>query len=518
MVEDFMTLKPEEAWEKIKYYRNNYYDCMSALYSGDHDNLKRTGRSKSFWRRTHKCKIHMPLAADIAAMSSNLLFAKEPTYMIISDDKENAEGPAQKRLETLLLKNSMGNKLAEAAETCAAIGDVYIKIRWNTKIDYPIIDVVQPDQTWPEYIFGELTCVHFFTDISTDLEKKVFYRAYERYEKGKITMKIFKGDETTLGQEQDAELLHKLGYQEEIKVPIDELLAVHIANIRPNRLYRSSMLGRSDFDGLRDSFDALDETFTSWMRDIRLAKARLIIPAEYLRTKPSDMDEGLKNYGKWDFDEDVETYVAMDINTDTGGGTGITPSQFAIRSQEHMATCEEIIRYILQMAGYSPNTFGFSVEGAAASGVALNIRERKSAITKDKKLTYWQSPLEYILTALIHMDNALYPKAGSVAEDRVAVAFADSMGADVSIVAETLVALTNAGSASTVMKIRMLHPDWDEQQVAEEIERLKQEKIENLALPEMLLGGMAEGAEGEAEQEAAASASKAVKNEKESGK
>lgn len=486
-------LEPEEAWEKIQQYASTYYDGMDALYCGDHNKLHNTGKADSFWYRNNKCRVHVPLAADIAAMSSNLLFAKEPTYAIYHRDKEHANGRQQKRLETILLKNTFGNKLVEAAETCAALGDVYVKLRWNTNIDYPMIDIVQPDQTWPEYIYGELKCVHFFTDISTDAENNIYYRAYERYESGKITMKLFKGDSTSLGSAEDESVLRELGYQPEIETPIDELLAVHIANIKPNRLYRSSNFGRSDYDGLRDTFDALDETFTSWMRDIRLAKARLIVPAEYLRARPSGMDEDLKRYGRFEFDTDVETYVAMDINTDTGGGTGITPSQFSIRSTEHMATCEELIRYILQMAGYSPNTFGFSVEGAAASGVALNIRERKSAITKDKKLKYWQTPLETILTSLVHLDANLYPKSGSHMEDRVVVVFADSMGSDVSTVAQTLIDLTNAASASTITKLRMLHPDWDEQQITEEIARMRDEKMEAIALPNMLLGQMEGG-------------------------
>jgi hypothetical protein len=37
-------------------------------------------------------------------------------------------------------------------------------------------------------------------------------------------------------------------------------------------------LGRSDFSGLEISLDTLDEAHASWMRDIRLGKARLIVP------------------------------------------------------------------------------------------------------------------------------------------------------------------------------------------------------------------------------------------------
>lgn len=482
-------LSPETAWSKIKYYREQYYDDKAALYSGDHDKLESTSENGAFWKRKNKCRIHVPLASDIASTSSNLMFSQEPTYTIFHEGTEESGGEQQKRLEDLLMKNDMAGKLNEAAETCAALGDVYIKLRWNTQMDYPLIDIVQPDQTWPEYLFGRLRFVHFFTDISVDIENDEYIRAYECYEPGKITMRLYKGDSLELGSPLPDSDLKELGYAPEIKVPIDELLAVHIANIRPNRIYRTSMLGRSDFEGLRDMFDALDEAFTSWMRDIRLAKARLIIPAEYLRARPSGMDSGLQSTGMWEFDEDVETYVALDINTDTGGGTGITPSQFAIRSAEHQATCTELVRYILQTAGYSPNTFGFSIEGAAASGTALNIRERKSAVTKNKKLTYWQYPLEYILTTLVRLDHALYPKSGSDGEDTVNVAFADSMGADLAQVADTVLMLTQAGAISTLVKLRMVHPDWSEQQVNEEAERIRTDAMQAMMMsPDILMG------------------------------
>ena len=481
----FKTLTPQQAWDKLAGYKFKVYDGLSALFSGDHEELKATGECGSFWKRnSNKCRVHLPLAADIASTSANLLFSQEPTYTIFHDGKEEVEGKQQKRLEELLMKNNVASKLNESAETCSAMGDIYMKLRWNANITYPILDVVQPDQSWPEYMLGELRCCHFFTDVVTDTEKDVYVRAYECYMKGKIVMALYQGTSTTLGRKLPDATLRQLGYQPEIKCPIDELLAIHIPNVRPNRKYRSSMHGRSDFDGLRDMFDSLDETFSSWMRDVRLAKAKLIVPAEYLRKRkvPEGMEEQLQTRGSFEFDADVETYVAMDINTDIAGGTGITPSQFAIRAGEHMETCQEIITYILQLAGYSPQSFGFHVQGAAASGTALNIRERKSAVTKNKKLTYWQAPLEQILTAMIRLDYALYPDAGGDGVDNVNVAFADSMGADAYTVAETIEMLHRASAASTITKIRMMHPDWSEQQVVNEVRLIEHEKAAEAAL------------------------------------
>ena len=489
---DFTLLTPQQVWHKIESYREAYYDGMAALYSGDTDELKRTAKPSSFWNRaSNKCKIHVPIAADIAATSSNLLFSQEPTYTIMHNgEEEEVDGEQQKRLEQILMANNIAAKLNESSEACAALGDIYFKLRWNKSSAYPLIDIAQPDTAWPEYVLGELRAVHFFTELVSDPEKDYSLRVYECYTKGKITMALFEGTHEALGIKTNDSKLYALGYAPEIKAPIDELLAVHIPNIRPNRLFRSAMHGRSDLDGLRDLCDSLDETFSSWMRDVRLAKARLIVPAEYLRkhenTFTESMNDTIAATGVFEFDADVETYVAMDINTDVS--SAITPSQFEIRSTQHQQTCTEIIRNILQIAGYSPQSFGLAVEGYSASGTALNIRERKSAVTKNKKLCYWQEPLEKIFTAMIRLDHAINPNAGSDGNDTVSVSFADSMGADAATLAGTVQMLNNALAVSLLTKVRMIHPDWSEKQIADEVDAIKKEHPIELVSPDMLNG------------------------------
>lgn len=232
-------------------------------------------------------------------------------------------------------------------------------------------------------------------------------------------------------------------------------------------------MGRSDFDGLRSLMDSLDETYSSWMRDVRLAKARLIVPAEFLRRKPADMFNG-DNRFTYEFDEDVETLVAFDIDTEHSG-TGITPSQFAIRSNEHAMTCMDLMRNIVSIAGYAPQSFGIDIDGMAQSGTALHIREKKSFNTRGKKQTYWKSQLEAIMTTMVHLDAALFPGEGSDADDNVKVKFADSMSNDISTMSAALQMLNGAASVSTEVKVQMLHPDWTQKQIAEEIERIKKE-------------------------------------------
>lgn len=493
---EYEFLTPAQAWDELLRYRNTYYRKYIAAYSGDRRELNATSARGMFWSRPGKAKVHVPIAADIAATSADLLFSEEPAFTCYDEATEANESDQQHRLDELAELNGIHAKLNEAAESCAALGDVFLKLNWWTdEIDHPVISVVQGDSAWPEYLLGRLQCVHFFSVLKRDDSTNAVYRLYERYERGKIISKMFKGSGELLGSPLPDAEVEQYGIAPEIKAPINEMLAVHIPNIKPNRTYRDSSKGRSDFDELRDLMDSLDETYSSWMRDIRLAKARLIVPAEYLRRKPADMFNG-DNKFTYEFDEDIETLVALDIDTDRAGGGGITPSQFAIRAADHAATCVDIIRNIVSQAGYAPQTFGIGIDGNAQSGTALHIREKKSFNTRNKKQTYWKAPLEQIMTAMVHLDSKLFPGKGSDADDNVKVRFADSMSSDLSTISGALQMLNSAAAISTEMKVQLLHPDWTQKQIAEEVDRVKRENGLNMDVPDMMMGDLESPAQG----------------------
>ena len=472
---DDLYLSPRAAWEALVAYRQKYYRKYIAAYSGNRQELNATGHRGTFWKRPGKCKLHVPIAADIAATSADLLFSQEVRFTCFDEETENNESAQQKRLDYLVKHGGIHAKLNEAAEDASCTGDVYLKLSWNRQeLGFPALTVAHGDSAWPEFMCGMLRCIHFFSVLRADPGTGQVLRVYERYARGEIVMALFSGTDWDLGLELPESALSRLGFQPRIKAPIGELLAVHIPNTRPNRENRDGNMGRSDFDGQRDLMDALDEAYSSWMRDIRLAKARTIVPAEYLRRRPADMfRDGEYTY---EFDEDVETLVALDIDTEkTGGGSPITLSQFSIRAREHAETCADLICRIISNAGYAPQSFGLNIAGMAQSGTALHIREGKSYKTTGKKQAYWTYGLERIMTALIHLDAALYPEAGSDPDDEVKVQFTDPAAADLATVSSAVKLLSDAQAVSTEAKVAMLHPDWTKKQIAEEVGRIRGE-------------------------------------------
>ena len=159
-------MSPQEAWDELLSERNTYIRRHKAAYSGLHMELTATAFQDSFWNRHGKAKIHVPLAADMAAVSSDLLFGNAPRCKIYDDNREAEENDKQNRLDQILRGSKFESLLQEAAETAAVIGDIYLKCNWDSKaLPCPSICYVSGEDAVPEYRFAKLVCVHFFTII-----------------------------------------------------------------------------------------------------------------------------------------------------------------------------------------------------------------------------------------------------------------------------------------------------------------------------------------------------------------
>ena len=91
----------------------------------------------------------------------------------------------------------------------------------------------------------------------------------------------------------------------------------------------------------------------------------------------------MQKTAKFDNDKAVYAYGAGILDA-MDGKAQISANQFAIRVEEHINTILDLIERAITYAGYSPQTFGLKIEGGE-SGTALNIRERKTYITRQRK-------------------------------------------------------------------------------------------------------------------------------------
>ena len=373
---------------------------------------------------------------------------------------------------------------------------MYLRVVWDTDIqDRPWIDLVPPDAAVPEFKYGRLIAVTFWSVIQ-DTGKEVV-RHLEKHIPGQneIHHGVYVGTQKDLGRQtsltdfpETTPYANLVTDGQVISLPDmgDASTVVYIPNMRPNRIWRdmgpqAAPLGRSDYSGLEGLMDALDEATSSWMRDIRLGKAKLMVPQSML-----------DNIGRGKgavFEPEREVMVPLQSLSSGDGPLGqqIVPWQPNIRYAEHKATCDNLVEQIIGMAGYSGQTMGLQGD-IAQTATEVVARERKSLTTRGTKITYWRPGLSDIIYGLMAVSQSVFGE--KITPLRPEIEFPDVVLPDQLELAQTVAAMRGAEAASLETAVETLHPDWSPEKAAEEVARIYAEiNVDMLSRARVALSG-----------------------------
>jgi A118 family predicted phage portal protein len=431
-----------------------------------------------------RTKLHVPIGSDIAQTSASLLFARAPE---LKTTLTGTAGTANQAWLDSLIDDGFHTRLLEAGEMCAGLGGVFLRIVWDTAVkDTPWIQPVPCDVGVPRFSYDALQSVTFWrvledngTDVLRHLEMHVPAQ-------NQVIHGIYQGDQTDLG-----EVVPLSDFPAAARVigdlegdtlslpdmPLDASTVVYIPNIRPNKIWRDLgpemwPLGRSDYCGIEPLMDALDECYSSWVRDVRLAKMRLIVPPEYL-----------DNIGRGEgavFEPERQVFEPLNMLHDSASTPAITANQFQIRWQEHSQTCQDLLNRIVQEAGYSPQSFGDYV-GNAPTATEIEARERTSLLTRQKKINYWRPGLQDAIYSLMVISK-LYFGASAITPERPDIEFGEVVLPDALLLAQTVSTLAGADAASKATLVQMAHPGWSKDEVRDEVELIREETGLELAM------------------------------------
>jgi len=472
-----------------------------------------------------RAQLHVPVAGDLASTSAALLFG-EPSTVRIRDARQSSEDPepimdpetgvmmdpmtgqpaapgmtpfgaamakakakhlsaktmtpeqqAEARLLQIIEEGDVDSRLVEAAEGAAAIGGIYLYPVWDKDLrPFPLLGIAQSDMAVPEFRHGILVAVTFHRTVSTEGNRVL--RHLERHEmegtgaqrRCVIYNGIFQGTEDRLGIEMGlgvGDNLTGVSLEPKIVTPFDTLDVEYVPNIRPNRLWRASGFGVADIQGSETLLDALDETYASWMRDVRLAKARILVPREYLRNDTND-DQAPA------FDLDQEVYVGMDMEPGLSqDARAMFAHQFQIRYKEHQETAHDLIDRIVSNAGYTPSTIGSFGDKVTGTGTALRISEHKTLLTLRRKSGWWRTAYANTLYRMAIIDKEVFGQTTPVI--RPTVVLSNSIIDNPLELAQTALALKTAEAASIETRVRIVNPDWSETEIDAEVDRIKDE-------------------------------------------
>lgn len=439
-------------------------------------------------------KMHVPVASTIARLGAQVVFSELPAVKFgdgdhDTDDKgiTTAQGKTVEARLVELLNDEAHAALLEADEFREAHGGVFVKVAWNTELsDGPFLDTVASDAAVPTFVNGRLTSVIFWSDLAMVDGDQHHYRLLEDHTPGRIEFALFTAENSKslgmrvpLTHHPDTEYLAAMVDGDSGVATGSKLLtAVYVPRSRPNgKLRRDPVardLGRSAYDGVEDVFDRIDEVYTSWMRDIRLGRARIVVPKQYIDVL------GPGQGGVFDTDKEVFTPLGEQIGSlNPGTGTGAKGSvegfiqmfQPNIRFKEHLETVTHLLARAYQACGYSPQTFGDANE-VAVTATEVTSRQNLTTLTRGTAIMAWRPQLKHLFAALLDVDQARFngPGRGEALPD---IEWPDSETIAPEVQARTLQLLVLAEAVSLDQRVKMLHTDWDQDQVDAEVQRIK---------------------------------------------
>lgn len=496
--------RPYEAFERYDAWYSGDVEALGYLYA-----VNRLQKRTSVWGQVRRffwgtptpmtttqrpVKMHVPVASEICRMAAQSVLSDMPGVRFYDGDHDTDDGQldeatgkaATERLATLL-DDGAHSALLEAAEYRSALGSVFLRVSWDKSInpDGPFITWAAPDSAVPDFRWGRLAAVTFWRELAPLEAKSGLYRLLERHEPGTIEYGLYQagvkgqlGIRVPLTEHPDtAPLAALVDTQSVIRTGSDLLTAVYVSN-GANQTWRKfpviCNLGRSDLASIEDILDSIDEVYTSWMRDIRLGKARIMVPKGLIQPGPAGQGAVFDN------DQEIFTELGEQMGSlnPLAHGKGAVDSfieeyQPNIRWKEHAQTIVHLLSKAYQGAGLSPQSFGDAGE-VAVTATEVNSRSKLTSLSRNAALMRWRPALRHLYAALMDVDEFVFDgpgRKGALPD----VEFSDADALDPKIVADTVLALVNAEAISLQTRIEQLHPDWDSAQVAAEGDRIRED-------------------------------------------
>lgn len=473
---------------------------------------------------------HLPLPEDIATIGAELLFSEAlrirvdgPTYssdLVAPDGTVVAKAgdptpetqAAQQRIERCLQRIQFGALLLAAAESGNVLGSSTMRVAFDKAgpiRDQPMIVRTDADAAFPEYQWGMLTAVTFWS--VRHAEKTTLYRLLERHDSlaGTIEYGLYKGDAGNLGQQvpvsslpSTAGLAQVAGATTAGFTIVLTLIpggghptAVSIPNMLPDPLDSQSAIGRSDFRPTTYSlFNDADKAYTDLMDELDDAKSRLLVADALLERRGAGRGLG--------FDPDQRVFRLNAPPSETGSGNlPIVKAEFSLRTAERLEGLDAIRRMAIESAGYDRAAMGDDDTTGAMTATEVRARRQRSLSTRDKKAAWWKTGLSDLLTTFLQVDTLYFPSSEVIDGQPVrvnaypvTVEFVDAVQPAMSELLADAAAMRTAEVADDETAVRYVWRDLNAKQVDDLVRSIQSQRNASAAVEPLALNPGAAGA------------------------
>lgn len=357
---------------------------------------------------------YLSLAKAVCQELSGMVWTDQCDVNVSIDNfnPEVDEDPLDSFIRDVLRENNFGVKMGESIEQAAALGGSALKV-WREvrrdrngneipgteriRIGYSMADQFIPT-AWDN---AEVSEGIFVSRIA---KGGFYYTKLEWHEWDGLTYvvrnELYRSEmkQGGDGQAQDilgiryplAEIYPHL--DEETRIEVDHSLFTYFRTPTANNIDDNSPLGVSIYANAMETLHAIDIVFDSFVREFRLGKKRIIVPARMIRTVPDPVTGKPIRY----FDATDETYEAL--STDDPDSLKIQDNSVELRVEEHAAALNAFLNVFCLQVGLSAGTFSFDAQSGLKTATEVVSENSKTY----KTVKAFQNQIAPAIETLVH--------------------------------------------------------------------------------------------------------------------
>jgi hypothetical protein len=411
-----------------------------------------------------------PLPERIGEAFSDLLFSEDPVFTAPKADD-------QKKLDEMVSENYLPEQLRRWCDQAVTEGEIW----WRVYVDrdqseWPILEAHSRLDVIPLFYGRKIKAIAFVSDILSQqvkLENSVemqVWRHLEIQSVGYVRNLLFKGSVNELGKLEPlgSDPYHETeGIPEEWDHGIDTMFAGRVVN----RLGRDWRLGISQLKGVKDLIFDLNESRTIMAENARnTAKAKMIVSADQL-------DEN----GQYDPGKDVIIAESVNEALDDKKETHVV-LEYTFQAKELMVHIDELVQTILARCGLAEQFVQTTKGGGgqAYTGTALRTRLIPTTLASSGKGKFWDRAVPEMLGAMAQAANLPIEAGGcgqsfAEADGKFKQKRGNILPEDENEATQRVVMGVQGEVTSIHTGVRELHPEWTDDEVDEEVERIEED-------------------------------------------
>lgn len=376
--------------------------------------------------RAKRNMFYLNLSKAVCAELAGMVWTDQTDVTVTTDGftptEANPDDPLQKFVDKVLKKNNFQRKMLECVEQAAALGGEALKVWADFKRD-------ENGNAIPDSIRLKIGFCHAdqFVPISWDnatVSEAVFISRqarggyyYTRLEFHKwdgatyvITNELYRSDMNKMGSQEPQDILG-------VRIPLDTIFPMmdeettiegieaslfsYFRTPCANNVDDNSPLGVSIYANAMETLHALDICFDSFVREFRLGKKRIIVPARMIKNVVDPLTGEQRRF----FDATDETYEAL--STDDPDSLKIQDNSVELRVEEHVAAMNAFLNIFCLQVGLSAGTFSFDAKGGLKTATEVVSENSKTYKTVKNFQNMLRPAVEHLVRNIIDL-GALY--------------------------------------------------------------------------------------------------------------